>query len=161
MRTPVLAAALLCAAALDPLRSDAAEANRLAALARASDAVVQAICVRTESAWDPTGRIIITRAELRTDRVFVGQAAAQPLTVQTLGGQVGDIRMGASHGATVTTGESAVFFLQRRDDHTYVVAGGSDGKLPVVATADGTRIRVGRRLLAPEAFASELREVPR
>jgi len=103
----------------------------LSALVRSADAVVLSRCDTPTSSWTGDPPIIVTRHACRIEQTFKGDAGAA-VTVQTLGGRVGDVTMSASAGATLTAGTDFVLLLQRSTfGDYYVVAGGADGALPV------------------------------
>jgi hypothetical protein len=117
-----------------------AEARQLAG---ESDLVMMGRCETAESGWDAAGRVIVTRARVKPQRTFKGHPVPA-VTVETLGGTVGAITMGASHGASFRAGETAVLFLRRsRYGGHHVVAHGRLGKLPVRVGENG-RSLIGR-----------------
>lgn len=119
-------------------------ARHLRGLAAQADIVALATCESAESRWDPDHRFIVTRSTVRLDRSFKGDPAHGTITVDTLGGRVGDVGMGASHAATLSAGETSVLFLRRaRGGAAFIVWGGDRGKLPVHRRSDG-RLAVGR-----------------
>jgi hypothetical protein len=137
----VLAAALLCN--LPPPRPVAAEPVALQALAQEAEIVALATCTTTESRWDATDPIIVTRVELRVERFFKGEAGST-LPVNTLGGRVGPQGMGASDTAAFTAGERVVAFLRRSAyGPYYVTIGGSAGKLRVEGSPAAPLVRAG------------------
>jgi hypothetical protein len=139
MRLPALAfpiaAALLIAGAAG---AAGLPMNRLATLAREADAILLGTCETSTATWDEQHRFIVTRSTVRSRRHFKGPAA-ETITVQTLGGTVGDVGMTASHAAALTRGERSILFLRRSQyGPYYVIWGGDDGKLPVRESSDGT-----------------------
>jgi len=139
-------------------RGDAGAAVR--ELAREADVVMLGECVHEEAQWSADGRVIVTRATLRAKRLMKGTAGDE-VVVQVLGGTVGDVSMGASHGATIAPGEEAVFFLRRSSRGSYhVVHGGNAGKLALepqkrgrVRTASGATLSLEEIAAAVEAEA--------
>lgn len=124
------------------------------ALAAQADAIVLATCVATDSDWDPELQVIVTRATVRVDRSFTGDAGPL-LTVHLLGGRVGRHGMGAAHGPALAPGERSVLFVRRsRHGPYFVVCGGAAGKLPVRARADGTEHIEGMEADDLDAFAA-------
>jgi hypothetical protein len=120
-----------------PARAQDRSLHRLATLVKEADAIVLGTCESAVSTWDERHRFIATRATVRTSRQFKG-TIGDTVTVQTLGGQVGDVGMVASHGASLAAGEPAVLFLRRSQYGPYfVIWGGEDGKLPVRASPSG------------------------
>jgi hypothetical protein len=103
----------------------------LQALVRSADAVALSRCDRGTSSWSGDPPIIVTRQQCRIARAFKGQPAEQ-ISVQTLGGQVGDVSMSASVGAAIAPDTDAVLLLRRSEFGAYyVVNGGAAGALPV------------------------------
>ncbi|MBI1815218.1 MAG: hypothetical protein HYR72_09595 [Deltaproteobacteria bacterium] len=114
----------------------------LQALVRSADAVALSRCDRGVSSWSGDPPIIVTRQQCRVVRAFKGQPAEQ-ISVQTLGGQVGDVSMSASAGAAIAPDTDAVLLLRRSEFGAYyVVNGGAAGALSVAGgytapTVDG------------------------
>lgn len=154
LRAAVLAAVLLAAA--PAARAQAPRSLR--ALAQESDVVVLSTCVKSESFWDDDGRVILTRSTLRIEKVFRGAAPAGEVVVQTLGGTVGDVTMGASHAATLAPHETAVLFLRRsRYGPHHVIWSGTSGKMEVAEGPGGTTMVGGRGGIQIDDFAALLR----
>jgi hypothetical protein len=134
---------LACAVALVlPLATAAgaeAPVSSLRQLARRADLIAFGHCQSAQSSWDEQHRLIVTTFRFQPRRTFKG-VAVDSVTVKALGGQVGDQAMTASHSTAMRTGEEAVLFLQRsRFGDYFVIAGGTDGKLPVVRNAKSER----------------------
>lgn len=156
LRAALLAALLFAAAPAPAARAQSA--NSLRELTRQSDVVVLSTCEKAESFWDDDGRVILTRSTLRIDKVFKGAAPSGEVVVETLGGTVGDVTMGASHAATLAPHETAVLFLRRsRHGGHHVIWGGTNGKLQVTE-GPGGKPTVGRQGgIDIDAFATLLR----
>ena len=108
-----------------------AEAVHLTDLARVADTVVLTRCDTGASAWTGDPPIIVTRHQCRVARVFRGQPA-EAVTVQVLGGRVGDVSMAASAGGALTADADMVLLLQRSEfGPYYVITGGASGALVV------------------------------
>jgi hypothetical protein len=122
-------------------------------LVRQADFVVAGTPETAETFWDESRRVIITRVKLRTHRYFKGRGE-QIVAVETLGGTVGKIGMGVSHGANLRLGETVVLLLRRsRYGSHCVVWGGRQGAFPVRVTRSGKRL-IGRGAgMSEENFA--------
>ena len=119
-----------------------APVSSLRQLARRADLIAFGHCQSAQSGWDEQHRFIVTTIRFQPRRTFKG-TAGDSVTVKVLGGQVGDQAMTASQSTAMRTGEEAVLFLQRsRFGDYFVIAGGADGKLPVVRST-----RSGRPLI--------------
>ena len=109
-----------------------------AALVRDADAVVLCACDAGVSSWNDSPHIIVTRHSCRVEQAFKGQPA-DTVTVQVLGGRVGDVTMGSSASVSLASGADVVLMLRRSQFGAYqVIAGGSDGVLPVSKTPQRT-----------------------
>lgn len=129
---------LFCLIALAAVPVAAADlGSRLRALARHSDAVVLGTCKTAESSWQEG--VIVTRAIVRRHETLRGAAPATEIFVHTLGGTIGDVTMAASHGATLSPGETAVLFLRQSEyGPHYVIWGGEEGKLLIPGDVPAT-----------------------
>jgi hypothetical protein len=131
--------------------------HTLASLVRNAEAVVLARCDPSASEWDGDPPIIVTRHHCRIEQAFKGDPGTT-VTVQTLGGRVGDVTMTASAGATLAGDAAFVLLLQRSAFGDYfVVAGGADGALRV-SGAYAQRAVAGMPL---ETFGRWVRDVSR
>lgn len=131
-RRALLGVALLMLAPAAP----AAENGRAAdistpALVRSADAIVLAACEGGTSSWIDEPHIIVTRYDCRVEQSFKGQTDAT-LTVQVLGGTVGDVTMDSSASVSVAPDADLVLLLRRSQFGShYVINGGASGVLPV------------------------------
>lgn len=109
-----------------------------AALARSADTIVLGSCDAGVSSWSDDSRVIVTRHLCHVEQAFKGQPS-DTLTVQVLGGRVGDIEMGSSASISLSPGADVVLLLRRSQFGSYhVVAGGADGVLSVSAAPQRT-----------------------
>ena len=123
-----------------PARAQDRSLGRLATLVNEADAIVLGTCESAVSTWDEHHHFIVTRSTVRTRRQFKGMTD-ETVTVQTLGGTIGDEGMVASHGASLRQGEPAVLFLKRSQYGPYfVIWGGEDGKLQVEESPSGAAV---------------------
>ncbi len=77
----------------------------------AADAIVLGKVVSTESAWDPTGRWIVTRSTLRVEKALKGHPASQ-LTLVTPGGSVDGVRQETIGIPSFRAGDEHVVFVR-------------------------------------------------
>lgn len=77
----------------------------------AADAIVLGKIVATESAWDPSGRWIVTRSTLRVERALKGTPAPQ-LTLVTPGGTVDGVRQETVGVPSFAAGDEHVVFVR-------------------------------------------------
>ncbi|HUI27681.1 MAG TPA: hypothetical protein VL403_16480 [Candidatus Kryptonia bacterium] len=131
LRCLFIAAALLITSPRRGESGQLAHATTAAALARSADTIVLCACDAGVSSWNDTPRIIVTRHQCRVEQAFKGQPADM-ITVQVLGGRVGDVAMGSSATVSLAPGGDVVLMLRHSQFGPYhVVAGGADGVLPV------------------------------
>jgi hypothetical protein len=104
------AAAALFLLAL-PLHASVAPAIPFEDKVRNADAIVLGRCVATESAWDPTGRWILTRSTFQVEKALKG-AAVPAVTVVTPGGQVGTLRQETVGVPRFERGSENVLFVK-------------------------------------------------
>lgn len=105
---------MLCLAAI-PAAASMFLALDQEALVANSDAVVEGKVLRVESFWDPSGRVILSEAEVLVDEVIAGSGMDGIITVQTFGGQVGDYHVEAAGFPRFEQGERVVLFLNQRE----------------------------------------------
>ncbi|MBI4516078.1 MAG: hypothetical protein HY699_09725 [Deltaproteobacteria bacterium] len=105
-------------------------------LVRAADTVVLAHCDSGESKWADAPPIIVTRRQCQVERAFKGSTGAT-LTLQTLGGRVGDVVMGSSALTASVPANVAVVLLLRRSQFGshYVLAGGAGAAVALAYSA--------------------------
>ncbi len=106
-------------------------------LTRSSEAVVEGDVVRVTSFWTPDGKAIMSRATISVVDVVRGAADQKTLTVEFEGGEVGDVGMGVSDMATVSSGQRVLMFLRKKkaspDASTYEIIGRAQGLYKVGA----------------------------
>lgn len=119
-----------------------------------ADSVVQGSVVGIVPRWDDGGRLIVSDVRIAVSEVLVG--AAPPLiTVQTPGGEVGDIYVEAAGFPKFKRGEQVILFLGApRGDGTRRVLGHQQGHYTIVTRNDGVTLAVPQldedvALLAP------------
>ncbi|MGA7615537.1 MAG: hypothetical protein WBX15_10200 [Thermoanaerobaculia bacterium] len=75
-----------------------------------ADQIVLGTCIRTHSAFDPSGRWIVTWSTYRVEKVYKGLPASV-VTVVTPGGEVGGLHQVTSGVPSFGEGERNVLFL--------------------------------------------------
>lgn len=119
----------------------------------ASEAVVLARTVRTESYWNDTRTAILTRVTLQVTDQLTGEAESET-TVIVPGGQVGDYVHEVSDMPSFTMDEEAVVFIERHASGLLLVSGGASGKIDV--TVDPVS---GRKTVPGGLFVAEERSL--
>lgn len=98
-------------------------AHAAAAVARAvsfeekverADAIFRGRCIRTHSAFDPTGRWIVTYSTFAVDERYKGNSGHE-VTLVTPGGKVGSLRQETIGVPSFTEGESSIIFVSSGD----------------------------------------------
>jgi hypothetical protein len=104
-----MAATLLAVA---PLPATSAVLLTQKQLVQKSELVVRAVAESAESRWNDEGTAIMTRTTLRVTGAFKGKAPAK-VTLEQLGGTVGDRTMVIEGDAHIVPGDEVVAFLKR------------------------------------------------
>ena len=106
-------------------------------LTKSSDAVVEGDVVHVTSFWTTDGKAIMSRATVTIVDVVRGAADQKILTVEFEGGEVGDVGMGVSDMATVSSGQRILVFLRKKrglpNERTYEIIGRAQGLYKVGA----------------------------
>lgn len=113
-------------------------------LTTTSDYIVHARVksVRSEKRASPSAGVIVTRVELQTLAVITGQPPAT-LTLELLGGQVGNEQLRVEGQPTFRVGDEDVLFIRGNGRVFCPLAGMAHGRYPVrVNPATGERIVV-------------------
>lgn len=133
-------AAVLLAAAVPATASTFLALDR-EALVAASDAVVIGEVVEVHSFWNAEATAIRTEALVRVSETLAGNAPSI-VRVQTIGGQVGPVRIEAHGFPTFEQGQRLVLFLEGAADVARVV-GYQQGQFRIVARkSDGMQVAV-------------------
>lgn len=133
-----------------------------------SAAIVVGRCVRTESRWDRSGKLILTYATFEVEKAIKGTALPnQELTVVTPGGTVGHIRQDSIGIPTFEKGDENVLFVRNSEYGPTVayfeqgayelVGSGSDRLVRPVAT-EAVHIDEQRGVAVPAEEARPLRQ---
>lgn len=83
-------------------------------LTKSSDLVVEGEVENVVSAWTADRTAIMSSATISVVDVVRGTAAPISLTVEYEGGEVGEVGMGVSDGATVAAGQKVLIFLRKK-----------------------------------------------
>ena len=106
------------------------QALDLAQLTAQAERIVVAQVVSTKSDWDPSGRTIRTRIEIKVEEAWKGAVApGQTIVIVQPGGSVGNVEMRVHGMPSFAPGEKAVLFLAGQT--TARVVGMSQGKRSV------------------------------
>ncbi len=166
LRRPLIAGVVLVSSVLVspmPASATVARALDLPALVSASNRIVVAEPVASESRWEQVGgqRRIVTYTRIRVTDTVVGNAeAGDEFEIRTLGGRVGEIAQAVMGEAKLRAGQASVLFLNRKAEGSWQIVGMSQGHFPVKIDESGTaRLAIGRRdlkLLGAEQSAVTL-----
>jgi hypothetical protein len=76
---------------------------------------------------------IVTNATIRAEKYLFNPAnlTEQEVTVQVIGGTIGDETMNAEESPSFKVGDRVIVFLNKKDDKTYTVYGWAQGKYTV------------------------------
>lgn len=80
-----------------------------------SDMVVIGQVQDVESMWSENGKLIITRATIAVTEVVAGQDQTKVITVEYLGGEIGDIGLRVSDTRPLKKGEEVLLFVHLID----------------------------------------------
>lgn len=161
MKRWLLVAALVCAAALQPVQASTFIAMSTTDLVREASTVVEGEVLKVESIWDSQGRIIVTEALVHVDEVILGDAPAV-VRVKTFGGTVSGYTIEAHGFPVFAKGERLVLFLHEDSEPDVMrVTGYQQGQYrirPDAAGADKAYSAVDgeARLIAPNGRAVQL-----
>lgn len=130
----------------------------LPALIDRSDAIVRGRVVAVEARWSGDKRVIFREVRVAVDEALVAGGVQDTVTIQELGGTVGDIAQHVDGMALFTPGEEVVLFLGRRGTRLFELVGMAQGKYRVERSAPGAPVlavpaRLGEaRLLDPNTL---------
>ena len=96
-----------------------------------SSLVVVGEVVSVRSEWNAARTEIVTQIELRGDEVLRGSLTGGLVTVQQIGGQVGDVTSTLAGAPSFVKGERVLLFLSARRNGTLGVTGLFQGKFSV------------------------------
>jgi hypothetical protein len=102
-------------------------------LTRAADVIVIGEVVLTESEWNASRTIILTRIDVRIEEVLKGSVQGERLSFFQIGGQVGEIAASVGGTPSFTRGEHVLLFLSKRQDKSLGISGIFHGKFTIEA----------------------------
>ena len=108
------------------------EALTISTLVKASTSIIRGEVVDTQAMWSESGDAIVTRATIRVQNDFKRQVSEELVTVEYLGGEVGEIGMMVSDSPQMFAGEEVIIFLEPSegfpDQQRFHVVGSAQGK---------------------------------
>lgn len=109
-----------------------------------AEAIIQGRVISLRSLRTTSGRLVVTEAVVRVREVIVGDAPAR-VTVRTIGGQIGNLRVEAPGFPQFRAGEHVILFLEPEPASGQMrVRGYQQGHFEVVRRLDGVRLAVPR-----------------
>lgn len=115
-----------------------------AELVGGAEAIIQGRVVSQETLRTPDGRLIVTEAVVRVREVLAGEAA-EFVTVRTVGGRLGNLRIEAPGFPQFNAGERVILFLEPEPEGEQKrVRGYQQGHFEVVRRLDGVQMVVPR-----------------
>ncbi|MEE9392582.1 MAG: hypothetical protein V3W41_08770 [Planctomycetota bacterium] len=144
----VVAALALCCQCSVPESQAAVEAMDLKALSLRAPLIVKGTISSSRVQWarDQRGEMIVTNHVVQVSEVLKGSMTGSDeskLTLQCLGGSIGDMKMLTAAEPSVRAGESVVLFLMlepEANSGVYKTYGGFQGKYTLL----GNRVREAR-----------------
>ncbi len=100
-------------------------------LADMSSAVIIGRVIELQSSWDTAHAQIHTDITILVDRWIKGKPQPDKVHVSIPGGRVGDISQWVSDAPNFHVGEAVLLFLEKNDDGTMSIVGGTRGKLVI------------------------------
>jgi hypothetical protein len=133
-------------------------------IVQGSDIVIRGEVVRTDARFvdTPSGRAIITIVTFRIERTLKGRAEGE-LSLEFLGGQVGEVRLDVAGAPRFTVGERNIICVRAGGRHVSPVVGFNQGRFRVardssgrdyVTTHDGWAFSSVRALGRPRAMVT-------
>jgi len=108
------------------------EALSISTLVKASTSIIRGEVIDTQAMWSESGDAIVTRATIRVQSDFKRQVSEELVTVEYLGGEVGEIGMMVSDSPQMFAGEEVIIFLEpseaSTDQQRFHVVGSAQGK---------------------------------
>ena len=130
------------------------EALSISALVKASSSIVRGEVVDTQAMWSESGDEIVTRATIRVQKDFKRLVSDKLITVEYLGGEVGDIGMMVSDSPQMFVGEEIIIFLKQPEDaidqQRFHIVGSAQGKYTL--EEDGMVRTMGFSLMEQDGF---------
>ena len=130
------------------------EALSISTLVKASTSIIRGEVIDTQAMWSESGDAIVTRATIRVQSDFKRQVSEELVTVEYLGGEVGEIGMMVSDSPQMFTGEEVIIFLEpseaSTDQQRFHVVGSAQGKFSL--EEDGMVRTMGFTLVEQEGL---------
>ena len=130
------------------------EALSISALVKASSSIVRGEVVDTQAMWSESGDEIVTRVTIRVQKDFKRLVSDKLITVEYLGGEVGDIGMMVSDSPQMFVGEEIIIFLKQPEDaidqQRFHIVGSAQGKYTL--EEDGMVRTMGFSLMEQDGF---------
>jgi hypothetical protein len=108
------------------------EALSIDTLVKASSSIIRGEVVDTQAMWSESGDEIVTRVTIRVQKDFKRLVSDKLITVEYLGGEVGDIGMMVSDSPQMFVGEEIIIFLEQPqgviDQQRFHIVGSAQGK---------------------------------
>jgi 3-phosphoglycerate kinase len=108
------------------------EALSIDTLVKASSSIIRGEVVDTQAMWSESGDEIVTRVTIRVQKDFKRLVSDKFITVEYLGGEVGDIGMMVSDSPQMFVGEEIIIFLEQPqgviDQQRFHIVGSAQGK---------------------------------
>lgn len=100
-------------------------------LTRIADVIVIGEVVLTESEWNGSRTIILTRIDVRIEEILKGSVQGERLSFSQIGGQVGEIAASVGGTPSFTQGERVLLFLSKQQDKSLGISGIFHGKFTI------------------------------
>ena len=108
------------------------EALSIDTLVKASSSIIRGEVVDSQAMWSESGDQIVTRVTIRVQKDFKRLVSEELITVEYLGGEVGEIGMMVSDSPQMLAGEEVIIFLEPSEASTdrqrFHVVGSAQGK---------------------------------
>jgi hypothetical protein len=106
-------------------------------LTRVADVIVIGEVVLTESEWNASRTIILTRIDVRIEEVLKGSVQGERLSFSQIGGQVGEMAAAVGGTPSFAQGERVLLFLSKRQDKSLGISGMFHGKF-IIETSEAS-----------------------
>jgi hypothetical protein len=129
-------------------------------LTKSSDLIVIGNVKSVESLWSEDGKFIISRAKVIVHSVITGKWDKDIISVEYVGGEVGDIGLKVSDVKPLKQGENLLLFLKLKngqkqkmvkDEIHHTISGNAQGQYTInargIAKKDGFSVMQGRELI--------------
>jgi hypothetical protein len=110
-------------------------------LVRDSAAVIQGQVLKVNSFWDPSGRVIVTEAQIQVEEKVFGNAPSV-VVVRTFGGTVGGYTVEAHGFPSFRAKERLLLYLEAEQDGVSRITGYQQGQFRIVRDQTGVEMAV-------------------